>query len=68
MSPEVSTAYAHLAVTERLERERDDAQCEVARLGRENDRLCDEVDHLRARLAEIGVKYAALQASKERAA
>ena len=38
---------------ERLKRERDEAQCETARLARANDALCDQIAELRAQVAAL---------------
>lgn len=72
MSPELVTIRAAIEVAERIERERDDARCEVDKLARENSALCDDVEELRRanedlreKLAEIGTKYARLLEAQE---
>lgn len=65
MSPEIEAALATMKVVEKLEKERTDALREVDRLARENSALCDEIHDLRERLAEVGAKYALLDAAQE---
>lgn len=43
----------------RVERDRDDALCEVDRLAKENGALCDEVAGLRAEVADLRRKWRA---------
>lgn len=55
-----------LADVEQVERERDEAQREIARLARDNDRQCDRINELEVEARELRAENASLRAENAR--